>query len=264
MSAQVSKTAGSFLGGITNNPGAVIILIVIAAIVLFRNDIRGAFAGLGNIQLPAIKLPEIQLPSLPEIQLPSLPSLPEGGFQFPQIQFPDIFNIFGPPAPEVMPMMIREPLGLEEFGPPAPGQARIVDEILTPEGGILQTPTSLMDFINRILPTRQLESITIAPSIQSEAGFMGGGPSFIGGTIFETPIERLSLSQIIDRFGVSASRAASIRAEAQGFTPEEESFLMMGMEDTGPVVSDIAFAGLSPEEIFSRLVGGNINRFGGA
>jgi len=46
--------------------------------------------------------------------------------------------------------------------------------------------------------------------------FSGGGLSFIGGSVTETPIRFLSLGQIIDRFDVSASKAADIRARAGG------------------------------------------------
>lgn len=118
--------------------------------------------------------------------------------------------------------------------------------------------------------------IPVAPSIAEEtiAPFIGGGPSFEGGTIFETPIEFLSLSQIIDRFMVTASQAADIRAQAIGFTPEEQAFLspistvgdefggiLGGSQITEPAVSDPAFAGLTPEEIAARLTGGFITNF---
>jgi len=97
--------------------------------------------------------------------------------------------------------------------------------------------------------------------------FEGGGISFESGRIFETPIENLSLSQIIDKFMVTASQAANLRAIAQGFTPEEEEFLrgsgdifgFTGFND--PAVSDPQFAGLTPQEIVLRLTGGNISNF---
>jgi len=97
--------------------------------------------------------------------------------------------------------------------------------------------------------------------------FTGFGPSFIGGSIFETPIENLSLSQIIDKFMVTASQAANLKAIAQGFTPEEETFLG-GPQDiigfTGfnpPAVSDPQFQGLTPQQIALILTGGNIQNF---
>jgi len=46
--------------------------------------------------------------------------------------------------------------------------------------------------------------------------FTGGGPSFRGGQVRETPISRLSLGQIAQKLGISASKAASLKAEATG------------------------------------------------
>jgi len=118
-----------------------------------------------------------------------------------------------------------------------------------------------------IAPTPQ--PITVAPGLLDQiiAPFTGGGVSFEGGTIFETPIENLSLSQIIDKFMVTASQAADIKAQAIGFTPEEEAFLGQGQEISP--LGDIAsmpsvtegFEGLTPEQIFLQLVGGNISNF---
>jgi len=50
--------------------------------------------------------------------------------------------------------------------------------------------------------------------LNQEQQFTGGGPSFIGGSVTETPTCNLSLSQIIDKFGGSASQAADRRARA--------------------------------------------------
>lgn len=108
-------------------------------------------------------------------------------------------------------------------------------------------------------------------SVQSQIPgqqFIGGGISFEGGSIFETPIANLSLSQIIDQFMVTASQAANIKAQAIGFTPEEQAFLGQGQEisplgalSSEPAVSDPQFAGLTPEEIVLRLTGGVISNF---
>jgi len=85
--------------------------------------------------------------------------------------------------------------------------------------------------------------------------------------VTEIPLERLSLSQIIERLGVTASRAASLRAEAIGFTPEEQAFLNQGQEisplgdfSSTPQTSG-GFEGLTPEEIALRLTGGPISNF---
>jgi len=83
LSMGIGKSIGSFIGGITNNPGAVAILIGIGALALFRGDIRNAFGSIGeslgnigNIQLPNIQLPEITFPTI---------NLPEFNFEFPDV-----------------------------------------------------------------------------------------------------------------------------------------------------------------------------------
>jgi len=71
-----ARAAGSFLGGLANNPAVVIIALVLGGLFIFRDRISSAFGSLGeglgdiNIQLPEIKLPEI---TLPEITLPEFP-----------------------------------------------------------------------------------------------------------------------------------------------------------------------------------------------
>jgi len=81
--ANKSKAAGSFLGGLLNNPGAVILGALAIGLLFFGNDIRKAFGSLGasiggglgdiNVNLPSINLPAIN---------------------FPEINFPDFSNIF--------------------------------------------------------------------------------------------------------------------------------------------------------------------------
>jgi len=94
-SENVGRASGGFLGGLTNNPGTVIIVAIVAALVLFQGDIRKAFGSasealgnLGNIELPGIELPDI---NLPDIKFPD--------FNFPTIEFPsfdfDFGNLFG-------------------------------------------------------------------------------------------------------------------------------------------------------------------------
>jgi len=101
------------------------------------------------------------------------------------------------------------------------------------------------------------------------------GGSFIGGAIFDTPIENLSLSQIIDKFNVTASQAANIQAQAQNNFPIDFDFgtnTGSGIGGVSPIpdintqlpggnVSNSEFAGLSPTEIAQRLTGGIISNF---
>jgi len=50
------------------------------------------------------------------------------------------------------------------------------------------------------------------PPIDLPGGFEGGGPSFQGGTIFETNDCFLSLNQLTIKYGISASAAANLKA----------------------------------------------------
>lgn len=107
------------------------------------------------------------------------------------------------------------------------------------------------------------------PIIETEISgeFFGGGPSFIGGDILPTLSELIRTGQ-----AETASEAADILAQLKGFTPEEEAFLtpkIITPEGTifdfvgggPPAVSSPEFEGLTPEEIFAQLVGGNISNF---
>lgn len=255
------SAAGGAVGGFFSTPGAIVSVgigtAIVAALIIFRNDIRGFFGGL--------EFPDIN------IDIPN----PFENFQFPTFEFPDVGDVLGSIG-----KTITEAAG----------------QILNPQGApTTESEGTAVDFtesgmaaargarggagepepIEVLLPLPEQGEqrdfgVTIAPSLLDSiiGPFIGGGPSFEGGTIFETPIENLSLNQIIERFGVSASEAASIRAEAIGFTPEEEAFLTQGEIDIGgfvaggpPAVSDPAFEGLSAEEIVLRLTGGNISNF---
>jgi len=87
----VARTSGSFLGGITNNPGIVIIALVLGGLFLFRDKISegfgGIFEGFGKIEFPPF--PEIKFPDF-NIDFPEFPEFPE--ITFPE--FPDFTNIF--------------------------------------------------------------------------------------------------------------------------------------------------------------------------
>ena len=142
---------------------------------------------------------------------------------------------------------------------------------------VVDTPiTNIADFINRFVPSIpqvQAEEQVIPASIPFAIN-EGGGPSFIGGGIFETPIENLSLSQIIDKFNVTASQAANIQAEAQDnfgdfdFGTNTGSGLGsittrddINTQLSAGNVSNPDFEGLSATEIAQLLTGGNINNF---
>jgi len=104
--------------------------------------------------------------------------------------------------------------------------------------------------------------------------FAGGGVSFVGGTVSQIPVNRLSLSGIIDRFGVSASKAADIRARSRndfdGFNFGTNTGRAIELLDRSIGVnfgsnfgqtSNDSFARLTPTQIMERILGGNINNF---
>jgi len=157
-----------------------------------------------------------------------------GALKFPEIKLPEVnLNLggFGAPAGE---SLVEAGL-IDPIIDPESGESRISED--TPTGGIGLAGAfgdRLRDFFNRPsgetpAPFRDAEMfardfpedfIEAAPSntqnlfgdineqkiteteVPSPFGgqqFFGGGPSFIGGQVLETPISNLSLSQIIDR-----------------------------------------------------------------
>jgi len=300
-----ARSAGSFLGGIFNNPGVVVLGALAIGLLFFAPNIRKAFGDLGesiSSGLVNFEFPDIQLPTFnfPEITFPT--------FDFPEINFPDISNIFEGPSeffegageqatdffanlqnqfnafiggvetmgPEEPPLIVEDTGLIENPAETCPCGSTIIQDI---QGNVnqqciacQQAETQEIDIFAPVTngapspePSPPIDfGVTIAPGLVGETeGFLGGGPSFIGGTIFETPD---TLSSIIDRLKVTASQAANILAIQEGFTPEEQSFLGQGQElsplgDIGPQVSDSTFQGLTPEQIFARLVGGNISNF---
>lgn len=117
----------------------------------------------------------------------------------------------------------------------------------------------------------------VQQNLGTEQQFFGGGPSFVGGSVTETPIANLTLNQIIEKFGVGATEAADILARARddfgnfdfdgntgsgiGSVFEENPNLQSILPADTPNVSDSQFEGLSAEQIFQQLVGGNISNF---
>lgn len=100
-------------------------------------------------------------------------------------------------------------VGLPDF---IPARVSVSDKKLV---GISDSPKSnarkIIPVITANSPTKKVQT-----GLDTEQVFEGGGEGFVGATIRETPIERLSLNQITQKLGVSASKAASLRAEAQG------------------------------------------------
>jgi len=318
-----ARAAGSFLGGIANNPGIVILGGLAIALLFFQQDIRKAFGSLGesisgglgdiNIQLPEIKLPDI---TLPEITFPEFPDFTNlfAGFQSQlsslagqivtlqgaQVTIPpdttidpetgivtsetpptidlktgeDLSTLFGELRPKVFDTL--QDLGF------SPAEAFGFLKNVTTIEGLNQVLQSVASF-GKARPVEQttVQEQPVEQTIKSflideqTQQFGGGGVSFIGGSIFETPLENLTLNQIINMFNVSASKASSLRREAAGFPSTETGFtppsffdqfsqgLPEGIEAPGfgGFTGDPQFQGLTPEEIVLRLLGGNIQNF---
>jgi len=329
-----AKAVGSFLGGIANNPGVVILGIVGITLIIFRDKISQAFADIGagisgglgdiSINLPEIKFPDFKFPD----------------FKFPDFDFGGLFGPAQPPAPgeavngDVTPGEIEVPGGTVTI---PPGQT------VDPDTGIVTGPPPTIDsttgkgmdittlfgelrpqvfdtLIDIGIPlSRATEILSGAKTIEDlqvilnqantgifnqlqgtlgalaksekesmidielppgpstfqplPSGFVGGGPSFIGGSIFETPLANLTLSQIIDKFMVTASQAANIKAIAQddfgdfdfgtntGLGLGSVVGSLPGLSGLGGNVSDPQFQGLTAQEIANILTGGNISNF---
>jgi len=170
-----AKSAGSFIGGIFNNPGIVILGALAIGLLFFQKDIRGAFGSLGesisgglgdiNIQLPELKFPEIKFPDItfPEFNfsLPSLPGLPQlpGPFVGPErmdVPFPD-------PERDLPPIDIVPDFGLRD-DPRRP----------KPETELPDQPLNISDFVKRftdVLPTVLTGDIATGIVEETQAGF---------------------------------------------------------------------------------------------
>jgi len=139
----------------------------------------------------------------------------------------------------------------------------VVDGELTAE-----TPTE-------IFASPNFETTRIESNLQTGfEAFQVGDSGFVGAAINPTPIGNLSLSQIIDKFNVTASQAANIKAIANddfgdfdfgtntgggiGSIIPSISSLVGG---SGLNVSSNQFEGLSAEQIANFLTGGNISNF---
>ncbi len=98
---------------------------------------------------------------------------------------------------------------------------------------------------------------------EQEFGF--GGPSFIGGTVRENPVD--TLSEVINLFpGISASQAADFLAEYSGISPTDALRIDPdirnisspdGLEDVNVSPTDLDDASRRAEELTCRLFGLN-------
>lgn len=245
-----------------------------------------------DIQFPSIEFPSIEFPSIefPSFEFPSIPGITGPVQEIPTLEIGEVAEpgsllegfIGGPQGPQLPPdknlfQTVFEIL----FGQPAtpaeefvferadlPPTAGSLESLFGPGGSLVQ-PAIAEEEGFQTQPIDIIQDPGVQTTLETGQQFEGGGVGFIGGFVTETPIEFLSLNQIIEMgLASTASEAASLRAEAIGFTPAEEEFLgqgpvdVMGFVSGGPPqVSDPQFEGLSAEEIALRLTGGPISNF---
>jgi len=285
--------AGGFLTGIFSSPaglGAIGIVTLLAVIFIFREQIGKALGGIGEnfgkVELPDINLPSFEFPDItfPTFEFPDI-TFPDFNIDFPDFDFGGLGDFFGGAGEAIG--GAGEAAGdffsglQDQFNqfiagitPKAPLTEEEQFDFSGLEGGVSPMPTGetpppfrdaamfAADFPEPFAPIQPEQDFSVQTQFPDQQ-FTGGGVSFEGGFVGKTPIENLSLSQIIDMgLATSASAAANLKAIAQGFTPEEQAFLNQGQEisplgdvASQPAVSDPQFQGLTPEQIFAQLVG---------
>jgi len=244
----VAKAAGSFLGGIANNPGIIAIAAIAITLFIFRDRISEFFAGLKFPEFP--EFPTIEFPEFPTIEFPEFPPPPDfsGFFDF-------LSGIFGNGNGNGIPGDLPLPPDVEDTGLLTPEQraacncgTNIIQDIMgdvsetcispcpetSPPQDCFFTPAGVLicpedfalpggppgpitnGFIGPPEPEPDFDEPEppFEPPIDLPAGFEGGGPSFEGGTIFETDICNKSIGQIAIENGISASAAADMKAQA--------------------------------------------------
>jgi len=216
---------------------------------------------LGKVELPDITLPTINFPQItfPDITFPSFdidfPDISatfgaageQAGEFFAGLQ--EQFNQFlegiggngggGLPLPPDV-----EDIGLiEDPATECPCGSNVVQDIMGDVSQVcIPCPSQPIpepgddDFIGPVQPDEPTDDFSLDTFFQDTPpitppsppgptlppGFTGGGPSFEGGSIFETNDCFLSLNQLINKYGVSASQAANIKAIACTAQPGEQ------------------------------------------
>jgi len=240
-----------------------------------------------NLKLP--ELPSFNLPNITNIFSPAIPSDPNQQTEQQQL------DLFGQLISESEGRTIKTIQDLLAVG----DKEGVRDIITGQEGGLSDifkfNPPGVFGFgalgpEGQGLPISLAESLGITPGstlrdltseqllgigrFESERlGFQIPGPE--PSSVIQTSIPNLSLIDIIDRFGVTASQAANIRAISEDNFGDFDFGSNTGrgvgsvlqrpdinttLQDSSNV-SNIEFQGLSAEEIARRLTGGNISNF---
>lgn len=243
-----AKSAGSFLGGILNNPGAVILGGLAIGLLFFSKDIRQAFGSLGEnfgkIELPDITLPAINFPEFPKIEFPDFTNIFQGfqdqlssiagqtvpsGTDGTTVTIPSdtIINADGTVSSSTPPLLTLDAASKEE----ALRQLEInrLRSILEQELAEIPSTEDISgsEFTSAIndaeFRARQEEEQEILRTIGTESEVfvptvnefdIGGGPSFIGGTTTFGDNLIDSLSEVLSIFPqLTASQARDVLEE---------------------------------------------------
>jgi len=216
------SAVGGAAGGFFNNPGVVAILGILIAIgiplLIFRKNITDFFSE--GLQFPEIQLPTINLPTINFPEFPSFPEFPEISFpDFPAIELPAIFGggvtqVTTPAPPDFVPLTPEEQAQL-------PGPCSIVQDA---QGNVSiqcegEVPPPLISSTPAPAPA-PLPEIVVDPELDTIGEFVGGGPSFIGGSIGQNPVD--TFFETLGLFpGLSASGAANFLQQFSGISPSE-------------------------------------------
>jgi len=249
-----ASSIGGFFGGLLNNPGALISLIALGGLIIFRKDITNFFQkGFDSLKFP--EFPDINFPDInfPDINFPEFPDF-TGFFEDQNKFIQDILDklipgeTFDPFNPPPEPTPVDDPILDSDLGPITPGENCILmpdgtvsctsgptfDVCIAfpelcgpppgPDPGLADEPSDAELFAkdfpgDSAIPPSPIIPPVFDPLPPLPPGFEVGGPGTgFGpppGTISETPITcNSTLGFIIDKLGVTASQASDIRAQA--------------------------------------------------
>jgi len=273
-----AKSAGSFLGGILNNPGAIILGGITIGLLFFSGDIRKAFGSFGEsfgkIELPPINLPDINFPdfNFPEITFPNF------DFKFPDFNFGSNLVGFKEQIDKII-EQVSNPLdpGREEGSTPEP------DVIPDTTGGMADRLRGVIDPIMdpTITDSPLVQVFRPADFIEERTGVsfgteiivpgadelgLGGGPSFIGGstTFGDNLID--TFNEVLNIFPfLRANQIDDLLIQNPGLTASQFRLInpipesSLSSEGVDPpqmtVTSNPDFQGLTPEQIFKIISG---------
>jgi len=226
--AKVAGTGiGAAVGGFFTNPAVLILAALGIGLFVFRDKISQFFQdAISGFKLPDINLPDINFPDFPDFDFPDFPDFPNPFEDF------NLCSLFGigcngdqqeeeiETSPEVAAApdcvcgtnIVQDASGAITVNckacdtpPPFSDAAIFAEDFPEPFEELPPPPSIVVD-----------PALDIPPDVE----FEGGGPSFIGGSIGQTPVT--TLFQVLDLFsGFSASQAANFLFQFSGISPSE-------------------------------------------